>query len=86
VKTLMRWSNAKERTAKNWLSGVHGPSGEHLISLVMNSDKVFDAVLILAGRRRIVPHARLASLRDTLQFTALQLAEILDEETALRSH
>lgn len=80
VKTLMRWTNANERTAKNWLGGAHGPSGEHLISLVMNSDQVFDAVLILAGRRTILPHARLASLRDALQATAQRLAEVLDEE------
>jgi len=86
VKTLMRWSNAKERTAKNWLNGVHGPSGEHLISLAMNSEKVFDAVLLLAGRRGVVPHARLASLRDTLQSTAIKLTEILGDSAGPRPH
>jgi hypothetical protein len=86
IKTLMRWSGAKERTAKNWLSGVHGPSGEHLVSLIRNSDKVFDAVLSQTGRRRTPSHARLASLRDTLQSTAVQLTEILDDEAKARSH
>jgi hypothetical protein len=85
VKTLMRWTNANERTAKNWLGGTHGPSGEHLISLVMYSDQVFDAVLVLAGRRKILPHARLASLRDALQATAKHLEEVLGEEATQRS-
>ena len=31
VKTVMRWAGAGERTVKNWLAGVSGPSGQHLI-------------------------------------------------------
>ena len=33
IKTVMRWTGASERTAKYWLSGERGPSGEHLIRL-----------------------------------------------------
>ncbi len=40
VKTTMRWTGASERTAKNWIAGSHGPSGEHLISLMRHSDHV----------------------------------------------
>ena len=32
VKTVMRWTGAGERTAKNWLAGARGPTGEHLVS------------------------------------------------------
>lgn len=50
VKTAMRWTGASERTAKYWIAGERGPSGEHLIALARNSDIVFDMVLLLADR------------------------------------
>jgi hypothetical protein len=49
----MRWTGANERTAKNWLSGVNGPSGEHLLRLIENSDRVFECVLRLSGRQQL---------------------------------
>ena len=36
IKTAMRWTGASERTIKNWYAGTHGPSGEHLVSLMMS--------------------------------------------------
>jgi hypothetical protein len=58
-KTLMRWTGANERTAKNWLSASNGPSGEHLLRLMCNSDPVFELVLKLSRRPalRIPPAA-----------------------------
>lgn len=50
AKTLMRWTGAGERTAKAWLAGISGPSGEHLMSLLRHSDAVFATVLWLSGR------------------------------------
>jgi hypothetical protein len=50
AKSLMRWTGASERTAKAWLGGISGPSGEHLIALLRNSDAVFALVLRLSGR------------------------------------
>ncbi|MBX6382447.1 MAG: hypothetical protein IRZ07_05650 [Microbispora sp.] len=50
AKTLMRWTGASERTAKAWLGGISGPSGEHLIALLRHSDAVFALVLRLSGR------------------------------------
>jgi hypothetical protein len=50
AKTMMRWTGAGERTVKAWLSGVSGPSGEHLIALMRRSDAVFALVLRLTGR------------------------------------
>ncbi len=50
TKTVMRWTGACERTAKNWLSGTRGPAGEHLIELLRNSDRVLEAILRLATR------------------------------------
>nr|WP_253441713.1 hypothetical protein [Pseudomonas nitroreducens] len=56
TKTLMRWTNAAERTAKNWLAGSSGPRGEHLVAIVMHSDAALDAFLSMAKR----PHASIS--------------------------
>lgn len=50
IKTAMRWTGASERTAKYWLSGERGPSGEHLILLVQHSDAVLVTILTMAER------------------------------------
>ena len=50
IKTVMRWTGASERTAKYWLSGERGPSGEHLIRLAQHSDAVLITILTLAER------------------------------------
>jgi hypothetical protein len=50
IKTAMRWTGASERTAKYWLSGERGPSGEHLILLAQHSDAVLMAILTMAER------------------------------------
>jgi hypothetical protein len=53
IKTVMRWTGTSERTVKNWFAGTSGPSGEHLIAIVRQSDAVFDSVMLLAGRNEI---------------------------------
>ena len=50
IKTAMRWTGASERTAKYWLSGERGPSGEHLILLTQHSDVVLLTILTMAER------------------------------------
>jgi hypothetical protein len=50
IKTAMRWTGASERTAKYWLSGERGPSGEHLIRLAQKSDAVLITILTMAER------------------------------------
>jgi hypothetical protein len=76
-KTLMRWTGANERTAKNWLSGSNGPSGEHLLSLMRNSDRVFELVLELSCRPAVLSSQRLADVRNSLQVTADLLTEVI---------
>jgi len=50
IKTVMRWSGASERTAKNWLAGTRGPTGEHLLSLIRHSNAVLEVAMRLSGR------------------------------------
>jgi hypothetical protein len=74
TKTLMRWTGASDRTAKNWLSGSCGPSGDHLIQLARESDTVLAALLGLAGRNRHMVGADLLSIRSAL----LVATELID--------
>jgi len=77
-KTLMRWTGANERTVKNWLSGSNGPSGEHLLQLMRNSDAVFECVLSLSCRPAAFWSPKLAEVRNCLQRTADLLSEVID--------
>jgi hypothetical protein len=77
-KTLMRWTGANERTAKNWLSGSNGPSGEHLLHLMRNSDRVFEFVLKLSRRPAVLSNQRLTEIRNCLQATADLLSEVIE--------
>lgn len=47
VKTIMGWTNASERSVKNWLSGESGPSGYFLMRLFAKSAAVQALVLEL---------------------------------------
>lgn len=50
VKTLARMTHASERTVQNWLSGVRGPSGVHLILLAQNFASIRSTIMFLAGQ------------------------------------
>jgi hypothetical protein len=50
TKTLMHWTNANEKTVKNWMAGSNGPRGEHLVALIKHSDYTLAACLRMAGR------------------------------------
>lgn len=67
TKTLMRWTNANERTVKNWLAGTSGPRGEHLVALVRHSDAALVAFLLMADRQHMVTTIELPLLRQRLQ-------------------
>ncbi|MGA8136840.1 MAG: hypothetical protein WCA48_22190 [Pseudomonas gingeri] len=69
VKTLMKWTDASEKTVKNWLGGVNGPRGEHLIALVQHSDVILNVVLLMAQRRSAMVSTALPALRRSLMET-----------------
>ncbi len=78
IKTAMRWTGASERTIKNWYAGTHGPSGEHLVSLIRDSDAVFAVVLSLAGRDQAISATKLIEAREKL----LEISQLISEITA----
>jgi len=67
IKTLMRWTNANERTVKNWRNGSNGPRGEHLVVLVKHSDLALAAFLGMAGRPLALTASELPLLKQKLQ-------------------
>ena len=71
VKTVMHWTGASESAVKTWLTGSHGPSGEHLVALVRNSDEVLKIFLLLLkkemnGHQQILKLLQLEFLRKYL--------------------
>ena len=66
AKTTTKWTGVNERTAKNWILGYCGPSGEHLIELMRHSDTILDVVLALAGRQEAMTMKRIQTTRDEL--------------------
>jgi len=50
AKSIMRWTGASNRTARNWLNGAASPSGYHLVCLARESDAVLGVLLSLSGR------------------------------------
>ena len=75
AKAIMRWTGASERAVKGWLGGHRGPSGEHLVALIANSDAVLEAVLELAQRNH-QPRARLVEALRHLRNAVEALEEI----------
>jgi len=66
VKTIAAWTGANERTVKNWLSGLYGPSGDHLMILARHSDEVLAAMLSMVGREEMLPSIELADLEGRI--------------------
>jgi hypothetical protein len=78
AKTVMRWTGASERTAKNWLAGSCGPSGCHLLDLARESDVVMATLLVLAGRELNVSALSLISLKAGLMYAVNAIDEAID--------
>jgi hypothetical protein len=79
VKIIMRWTGAGERTVKNWLAGVNGPSGQHLVDLIRHSDDVLEVLLLLSGRQQIATAKKVVEARNKLAETVRQIDELMDE-------
>jgi hypothetical protein len=79
AKTLMKWTGASERTVKNWLSGISGPSGEHLVELIRHSDNVLQALLAFAGRPLVMTTYNLVSVRAKLTGIVDQIDSMFQE-------
>lgn len=50
AKQIQRWTGVTDRTARNWLNGVVGPRGHHLMELARESDAVLSVVITMMAR------------------------------------
>jgi hypothetical protein len=66
TKTIMRWTGACDRTARNWMSGLGGPSGYHLLCLARESDAVLDVMLAVSGRQELALNADVHAIEVAL--------------------
>lgn len=81
VKIIMRWTGAGERTVKNWLAGISGPSGEHLVDLIRNSDNVLRVLLTLSGRHQTGVLQNLRDLRSLLMETLEKIDHLTTDKS-----
>lgn len=79
VKRLMRWTGASERTVKNWLAGMRGPSGPHLIAIIAKSDEALRTILLQAGRHPALLANQILTARTQLIIALSQIDEIFGE-------
>lgn len=77
AKTIMKWTGTSQRTAKNWLSGSHAPSGVHLVLLARESNAVLKAILLMAERPELSVGSNLLSLRRLLTDTLSAIDEMI---------
>ena len=77
VKIIRKWTGAGERTVKNWLAGISGPSGQHLVDLIRNSDNVLQVLLIMAGRHQTVAVQHLGDVRNQLMQTVERIDRLM---------
>lgn len=73
IKRVASCSGSTPNAAKKWWAGENGPSGEHLIRLMSESDEVCAEVLRLAGRADL---ADLPALQRKLAEAKAALGEI----------
>jgi len=77
AKTIMKWTGVGQRTAKNWLSGVHAPSGFNLVLLARESNAVLKVMMLLADRPEMSLGTNLISLRRILADTMTAIDEYI---------
>lgn len=83
TKTIMRWTGASDRTARNWMSGAAGPSGYHLICLARESNAVLAAMLAMSGRTELALSADVHAVEVALAKAAGAL-EVLKRQRTVR--
>ncbi len=78
AKTIMKWTGASDRSARNWLNGLGGPTGWHLILLARESSEVMGAVLAMANRDGLMLGSDIHALRIALIKVTASLDELLE--------
>ncbi len=78
VKIVARLTGANLRSVRNWLEGKNAPNGRSLVALCRHSDRVFETVLRLSGRERLLKAKKLIDARQKLR----EIVSLLDQMEA----
>jgi hypothetical protein len=81
AKTIMRWTGASDRTARNWMGGTFGPSGYHLVCLARESEAVLAVVLAMCGRAELALSADVHAVEVALAKAAGALEVLKRQRT-----
>lgn len=81
AKSIMRWTGASNRTARNWLNGAACPSGYHLLCLARESDAVLAAILSLSGRPELALSVDIRAVEMALARASGAIAVLKRERT-----
>ena len=84
AKQIQRWTGAADRTARNWLNGVVGPRGHHLMELARESDGVLAVIIAMTGRPELALAQDLHAIEVALA-KASGAFEVLRRQRAPRS-
>ena len=78
TKTVMRWADVTEHTARAWINGRTSPSGKNLIVLASQSSAVFIAFLKLSGNSSVIAAAEISKIEAALDL-ALRMVRSIKE-------
>lgn len=84
VKTIMSWTGASDRTARNWMTGAGGPNGYHLVCLARHSNAVLSAMLVMSGRTELALSADVHAVEVALA-KAMGSLEVLKRQRTPRT-
>jgi hypothetical protein len=78
AKTIMKWTGASDRSARNWLNGLGGPTGWHLILLARESSEVMEAVLAMTNRDGLMLGSDIRAIRIALIKVTAAIDDLMD--------
>ena len=67
AKTVMRWADVSDRSARAWLHGQSCPSGRNLLVLAAHSRRVMTALLKLLGHDQLMVALDLQEIETELE-------------------
>ena len=76
TKTVMRWTEVSDTTARGWISGRVAPSGRHLLALAAHSRLVMIVVLRMTGHAELEIGIGLQEIEHNLLLALSQIRAI----------
>ncbi len=78
TKTVMRWTEVSDTTARSWISGRSAPSGWHLLTLAANSDRVMTMILQMTGHDDLEVGLELERIKEGLDQALSHVCAMLE--------